>query len=125
MIQLNTSYIFSGCSDKLILCCEKESESKLIKDKILINNCSDTCFSDTKKIITELSKCVEDCNIDNNEYKYEYNNKCFKECPNGTISSLYDKFLCKERDCEYYNIDKTECFKNIRKGITFMIKRKE
>jgi hypothetical protein len=113
---ISANYIFSGCSDKLIICCEKKYESKITGDFNLINNCSDICFSDTKKIITELSKCVENCNTDNSEYKYEYNNKCFKECPNGTISSLYDEFLCIETDCIYYNINKTECFKNIPEG---------
>ena len=113
---INTNYIFSGCSDKLILCCEKEYESKLKKDKILINNCSDICFSETKKIVTELNKCVEDCNTYDSEYKYEYNNKCYIDCPEGTISSSKDEFLCIEKDCEYYNIGKTECFKEIQEG---------
>ena len=113
---INTNYIFSGCSDKLILCCEKEYESKIKRDKILISNCSDICFSDTRKIITELNKCVEDCNTDNNEYKYEYNNKCYIDCPDGTISSSNDEFLCIETDCVYYNMDRTECFKYIPEG---------
>ena len=82
---INTNYIFSGCSDKLILCYEKEYEQKLTRDVNIINNCSDICFSDTKKIITELNKCVEKCNTSNSEYKYEYNNKCYKECPNNQI----------------------------------------
>ena len=98
---INTNYIFSGCSDKLILCCEKEYESKLIKDKILISNCSDICFSNTKKIIIELNKCVEDCNTDNSEYKYEYNNKCYIKCPNGTTSDTNYQFSCIKNDCIY------------------------
>ena len=113
---INTNYIFFGCSDKLILCCEKEYESKLTRDLNLINNCSDICFSDTKKIITELNKCVEDCNTNNSEYKYEYNNKCYIECPDGTISSSNDEFLCIETDCEYYTINKKECFENLPEG---------
>ena len=114
--KIDTDYIFSGCSEKLILCCEKEYESKLIKNKNIKNNCSDICFSDTKKVITEFNKCVEDCNTDNSEYKYEYNNKCYKECPNGTILSSSDEFLCIKADCVYYDIDKTECFKKIPEG---------
>ena len=73
-------------------------------------------FSDTKKVITELNKCIEDCNTDNSEYKYEYNNKCYIECPNGTISSSSNEFLCIKTDCVYYNINKTECFKKIPEG---------
>jgi surface protein len=122
---INTNYIFSGCSDKLILCCEKEYESKLTRDLKLTNNCSDICFSDTKKIIIELNKCVEDCNTDNSEYKYEYNNKCYKECPEGTISSSSDEFLCIETDCVYYNINKTECFENLPEGYYIFNKEKK
>jgi len=113
---INTNYIFSGCSEKLILCCEEEYESKLTKNLKLINNCSNICFSDTKKIITELRKCVEDCNTDNNEYKFEYNNKCYNECPNGTISSTDGQFLCIKDVCVYSNIDKTECFESLPEG---------
>mgnify|MGYP002624060022 CR=1 FL=1 len=120
---INTNNIFSCRSDKLILCCEKEYESKLTEDLALINNCSDICFSETKKIITELRKCIIDCNTDNNEYKYKYNNNCYKECPNGTTSSTNDQFLCIKNECVYSNIDKTECFENLPEG--YYINNKE
>ena len=98
---INANYLFSGCSEKLILCCEIEYESILISNLKLINNCSDICFSDTNKIITELNKCVEDCNNENSEYKFEYNNKCYNECPNCTTSSIDDQFLCIKKDYVY------------------------
>ena len=116
----NINNIFSGYSNLLKLCCQKEIESILLEKKIYlhyINNCSDICFSETKKIIAELNQCLEDCNIDNNEYKYEYNNFCYKKCPEGTTSSPNNQFLCIKTNCEYYNnINKTECFEIIPDG---------
>jgi hypothetical protein len=115
----NINYIFSGYSEQLKLCCQQEIESLLKANNVFINfinDCSDICFSETKKIITELNKCIEDCNIDNNEYKYEYNNFCFKKCPEGTTSSPSNQFLCIKTDCEYYNINKTECFEKLPEG---------
>ena len=112
----NIKNIFLDSNDNLTLCCENEYSSILSKEFTFINNCSDICFSDTKKIITELSKCVEDCNIDTSEYKYEYNKRCYIECPEGTTSSPDNQFLCIKTDCEYYNIDKTECFEDFPEG---------
>ena len=110
----NIKYIFSGNSLKI--CCNQEFEALIKNNFSYINNCSDICFSDTKKIVSELKKCIKDCNTDNNEYKYEYNNKCFEKCPEGTFSSPNNQFLCIEAECEYYNINKTECFQDFPEG---------
>ena len=35
-----------------------------------------------KNLISQKRKCIDDCKKDdNNEYIYEYNNICLKECP--------------------------------------------
>jgi len=112
----NIKNIFLDCPENLTLCCKSEYFSALSKDFKFINNCSDICFSKTRKIIPELSICVEDCNYENSEYKYEYNQKCYNGCPEGTTSSSSNQFLCIESDCEYYNIDKSECFDKIPEG---------
>jgi len=110
----NIKYIFSGNSLKI--CCNQEFEA-LIKGKYsYINNCSDICFSDTRKLVSELRKCIKDCNTDDNAYKYEYNNKCYEKCPEGTFSSPDNQFLCIKLDCEYYSINKTECFEYFPEG---------
>ena len=38
--------------------------------------------------------CVNDCNYIYNKFKYK--KKCYKQCPNGTISSSFDKYICIE-----------------------------
>ena len=107
-------YFFSGNSLKI--CCEKEFEALIERKFSYINNCSDICFSDTKKMVNILKKCIKDCNTDDNIYKYEYNNRCFEKCPEGTFSSPNNQFLCIKRDCEFYNINKTECFEYLPEG---------
>ena len=36
------------------------------------------------KLVIDTNQCVKSCN-ETEEYKYEYNNKCFKKCPNNFI----------------------------------------
>ena len=40
-----------------------------------------TCPEQYKKLIEEQNRCVSNCDNDNN-YKYEYDNKCHVSCPN-------------------------------------------
>ena len=42
-----------------------------------INN---LCPQDFSKLIAQKRKCIDDCKKDD-EYKYDYNNNCLKECP--------------------------------------------
>ena len=44
-------------------------------------NCSDICFWPEKKIILDIKQCVLNCP---DEYNFEYQNICYRECPNGT-----------------------------------------
>ena len=41
-------------------------------------------------IIKDKKKCVAKCE-DDNIYKYEHNNKCYKECPSGSYSLFNDE----------------------------------
>ena len=77
----------------------------------LENLCEDDCFIKTNKLIKELKKCIDDCSKDDT-YQYEYNNKCYISCPDGTVSSINNKFICVQElvDEKYCNIDKSECF---------------
>ena len=50
-------------------------------------------------MISNLSKCIDKCENENN-YKYEYKNKCFSECPEGTMKNEdilknEKKYFCK------------------------------
>ena len=60
------------------------------------NNCSDICFNKTIKIkINENNTCSFDC-INDEVYKLEYKNMCYKSCPNGTHNSTNNNFICEE-----------------------------
>ena len=112
-----TTEIFPEYSNSLRICNNEESVSMLISTyEHVNNNCNDECFK-AGKLIIELNKCVKNCNEEEN-YKYEYNKRCYNECPSGTSSSSNNIYLCKEiLVCKnYYNIDKTQCFDNVPEG---------
>ena len=46
-----------------------------------------------KNLIREKKKCIDTCENDD-IYKYEYNNTCYKECPNNTIANDTHKYIC-------------------------------
>ena len=100
--------------------CYNEDNAGLIKLEFvnLNNNCSKDCFSTNSKLIAESNKCINDCNSEGNTYKYEYKNKCYYSCPEGTSQSSINQYLCiKTLICKhYYNIDKSKCFDTIVEG---------
>ena len=95
--------------------CYDTSKASSLTDKN--SSCSDICFSKNIKLISELAKCVNNCSEDK-IYKYEYENKCYKECPTGTISSTENEFICKQiLTCKNYSdIRRTRCFDEIPIG---------
>ena len=80
-------------------------------------NCTeyDMCPEGLSKLIVDKKRCVHNCN---NYNLYEYNNKCFSECPNGT--HLRDNKCLDDLNCElqnkYYNYEQTECIDDITPG---------
>ena len=64
-------------------------------------HCTRDCQGEGKKLIIDEKKCVDDCKSDKN-YKYEYKNTCYKECPKGTITNIND-YSCND----YNNIEST------------------
>ena len=61
--------------------------------------CTDNqgCPGTYPKLIAETNECIKECS---GEYKYEYENKCYKSCPSNT----------------YYNFEQTGCIVSIPKG---------
>ena len=120
-------------------CIECKSEYSKIKNKNDIENCYDNCpnffyFDNSNtyiclnedkcptgyKLIYEKKKCIDNCSNDNiYNYKYEYNNVCYQNCPTDSIPSTSNGNLC-ELKCEnfgkYYNYNKTECILNYDEG---------
>ena len=67
------------------------------------NNCPDN----KSKLITEKGECIDDC-LNNNIYKYEYNNSCFKSC-----LDILEYLNLNEI---YYDYNKTKCIDKIPGG---------
>ena len=78
------------------------------------NNCDNKCFQKAAKLIIDNIKCIDECDNDN-IYKYEYKNICFKTC------SEISEFLYGNSTFEiYYNYNKTKCIDEIPDGYYLM-----
>jgi len=87
----NMTDMFNGVPNNLTYCSKDETlmpkTLEQLKDKnCIINDCSDIWRIKQRKAIMEKSICIYDCSEDN-EYKYEYKNICYKTCPNETYLS--------------------------------------
>ena len=59
---------------------------------------------------------MRNCNDDENN-RYEYDNKCYPNCPPGTHKTSEESFLCEILNCEIlYNYDRTECIESAPEG---------
>ena len=87
-ISLNYSIYNNNCYEK----CTFYYYFNETKDYICTED--NNCPSNYNKLIIEKKKCIEKCENDS-KYKYEYDNICYEEYPNGKI---YDDnaSICKE-----------------------------
>ena len=53
------------------------------------DNCPDKFF-----LIKDKKKCINNC-INDDEYKYQYENICYKQCPYNTTNSIDNNFICE------------------------------
>ena len=100
-----TNYLFKNTSKLLAFCIEnKELVNRLLlNDNCLTYSCSENLNEIKKKLITEDGSCTNSCIITN--YKFEYNYKCYKECPLNSTErnnseelepfNLDSKYFCK------------------------------
>ena len=58
------------------------------------------CPDNAINLIEEKNKFIDDC-IKDDTYKYQYNGKCFTECPEGTFNENY---ICKAQNTEICTI---------------------
>ena len=84
---------FSNISNHLIYCTNIIKIDDYFKNTNRINNCSDTCFMEDRKIIIDKKKCILNCTDDFN-YPFEYKDICYSSCPSGTYNSEDDNFKC-------------------------------
>ena len=57
------------------------------------------CPEDYNLLIRNKEQCIEDCKKDD-EYKYQYNGECYKECPSD--SSDNEDFICKDNNINIF-----------------------
>ena len=75
--------------------------------------CTDSFFCPLSfdKLIEPKNKCIDDCKKDD-EYIYDYNNKCLKECPENIKTYKEEKLCldeCYQNQFEYNNTCYNEC----------------
>ena len=84
-------------------------------DSQKIHHCTinNECPSNYNKLIIEKNKCINECNKDN-IYKYDYDNRCYKICPEGTSILNNKNFKC-ELICKntfYIDLKNKKCLDN-------------
>ena len=108
IVHENTKYqnLFTGISKNLIYCVNDDFYEKIkfdvnnIECAIRDKNCIPDWHITSKKIIKDNGMCVEKCS---ENYKYEYENKCYSACPKGTTLWDNNNFLCKIYNDEEFN----------------------
>ena len=107
---MKSDTMFIGLSDNLVYCIKENSLNSIyFKDltskECSTNDCSEDWRKSIKKYIKEKNKCVNNCSEDEN-YKFEFENECYKKCPKGTFRLSKKEFICLEY--EEKEIESTE-----------------
>ena len=97
---ININKLIIDINKDIVFCINETKSPKIVGQLIEVfntsynNDCSDICFTASNiKLIPEKNKCVSDC-FNDDDYIYEYENICYKSCPNNThISS--DNHSCE------------------------------
>ena len=98
--------------------CFTKCPSYFYLDKSLnIKFCTESslCPSSYSKLIYEKEECINKCDEDN-EYKYELDNKCYKTCPSGTYP-IENEYLCLKEKPEGYYLDSSiykKCYESCK-----------
>ena len=66
----------------------------------ITSNCSDLCFQENVIIDQYNKRCI--CN---ENYKFEYNSQCYKNCPNSLLQIKTDKYICSSTAPRNYYLD--------------------
>ena len=99
-------------SVNLFLCFNIQTASKLMSNlNGHLNNCNNNCFINEAKLIIDKRTCIDRCANDN-LYKYEYKNICFKTNSCSEIS----EYLYGNSDNEIYCNNQTKLIDEISEG---------
>ena len=101
-VQIDT--LFDHVSPNLKICINDSETREWLQTfyRNLNFDCSNICFKENIKIDLKSNNCIEQCN--ESEYKYEYNDYCYKKCPNATYIANNNKYFCLDKSIEnnYY-----------------------
>ena len=112
---LNNS--FDGIPDDLMYCINNDNNNPIfvsaLQTRSKINDCENICFQESTKLIVPKKTCIDSC-MNDNKYKYEYNNICYKSCFN-------EDNLNNDDDLCYEDVIKTQFYVNNNEDNTFNI----
>ena len=64
------------------------------------------CPEDYYLLIREKNQCIEDCSKDE-EYKYQYNGECFRDCPDNS-TNINNDYICLDKNINICSLSKRE-----------------
>ena len=100
--------IFSGTPENMVICYNasnaKKIERQINKKGCTMVNCSENWMGSRKKVRAIDNICVENCDAG---YKYLYDSKCYKRCPEDTYSNDY---ICRKNLTEVEGCDAKKFF---------------
>ena len=83
----STKLEVSGTANNIVICINNEPNSDLVSSissgKCGIVDCSENWRENQNKVLADDGSCISSCQ-DSTENIYEYLNKCYKQCPEGT-----------------------------------------
>ena len=122
--------IFNNINSNLKICIS--NSTTIYQEYASIVDCNTICYENEyyycynkycpenyNKSIIERKECITDCYIDN-VYKYNFNNTCYKECPEGTKNN---SFICEKYNIKEIfsnnlnNYTKEEIIENIKENL--------
>ena len=109
-INCNSEYPF-GISKNNYLNCYKNCTYYYYFDKFGNYTCTETdlCPEEYNKLIIDKRECINNCELDN-EYKYEFINKCYSKCPKELKESINNKYYCVcDEEKPFVIIETEEC----------------
>ena len=93
--------MFYNISDNIVICIN-ETNNKIFSQiknlKCYINYCLDDWKSKQKKLIDGTNGCVDNCS-NHTTNKFEYNDKCYQQCPYGNVSLSNNQCRCELNKC--------------------------
>ena len=110
---INTERMLDLTPENLAICYDKNLNSKanelIAKKKCYSVDCSDNWRENQKKIIAMNNTCIEKCG-EGNIFIYEYENKCYENCPNGTHPN--SNYFCEKDIIKAIEPERAEIIKS-------------